>query len=167
MTDLPIVDATGLAEAVTRLRAGPEGRRTVAWTNGCFDLFHHGHLANLMACAGEADVLVVGVNGDESVRRLKGPGRPVVPGVERMALVAALRCVDLVVSLDDDEPSSLIEAAGPDVVCKGADYATGDKPMPERRVVEELGARWAFIPLVPGASTTDRLRAIRAAEEEG
>ena len=116
MNPLPIVDAAGLADAVDRLRAGPEGRRTIAWTNGCFDLFHHGHLSNLSACAEEADVLVVGVNGDESVRRLKGDDRPVVPGVERMALVAALQFVDLVVPLDADEPSSLILAARPDVV---------------------------------------------------
>ena len=167
MNPLPIVDAAGLADAVDRLRAGPEGRRTIAWTNGCFDLFHHGHLSNLSACAEEADVLVVGVNGDESVRRLKGDDRPVVPGVERMALVAALQFVDLVVPLDADEPSSLILAARPDVVCKGADYVAGDKPMPERTVVEGIGARWAFIPLVPGASTTDRIHAIRAAGEAG
>ena len=165
MTDGRIVIAAELAGVVDRLRAGPGGPRSVAWTNGCFDLLHGGHLANLESCAAEADLLVVGVNDDGSVRRLKGAGRPVVPAPERMALVAALRCVDLVVAMSDDEPSALIREVCPDVVCKGADYADGTQPLPELVVVEELGARFVFVPLVPGHSTTDRLAAIRATNE--
>lgn len=139
-----------------RPRWSAQGLRVV-WTNGCFDLLHAGHLASLQAAAHEGDILVVGVNSDESVRRLKGAGRPVVPERQRAELLAGLGCVDHVVVLEDDEPSQVLERLRPDVHCKGSDYAEGGKPVPERAVVEAYGGRFVTLPLVPGLSTTATL----------
>jgi len=134
--------------------------RVVAWTNGCFDLLHGGHLAVLSATAAAGSRVVVGLNSDASVRRLKGDGRPVVPFGERAGLLAAMAAVDLVVELDDDDPSAVIGALRPDVCVKGADYAMGGKSMPESAVVEGYGGRIVFCDLVDGLSTTARVAAI-------
>src|SRR5690348_9449394 len=105
--------------------------RTVVWTNGCFDLLHVGHLRNLQAARALGDALVVGINDDASVRRLKGPGRPIVPAAERAEMVAALACVDAVVLFGEDTPETALARLRPDVHCKGADYAPPDgKPVP-------------------------------------
>lgn len=149
-----LVDLDGAVEQRERWRIGG---RTVAWTNGCFDLFHKGHLAVVKAAAREADALIVGVNSDASVRRLKGTGRPIVPQAERAALIGALRSVDLVVIFDEDEPSRCIEQLRPEIYCKGGDYAAGDKPIPEREIVEAYGGRMVIFPIVDGVSTTDRI----------
>ena len=154
-----IVDAPGgvvsweelLPERDLWRRAG----RTVVWTNGCFDLLHVGHLRSLEAAKRLGDVLVVGVNGDESVRRLKGPGRPVVPAEDRAAMVAALRPVDRVVIFGEDTPEAALERLRPEIHAKGADYA--DKPIPEREVVERHGGRVVLLPLVEGWSTSGLL----------
>jgi rfaE bifunctional protein nucleotidyltransferase chain/domain len=128
-----------------------DGRRVV-WTNGCFDLLHVGHVRSLEAAAALGDVLVVGVNGDESVRELKGPGRPIVPAAERAELVAALASVDHVVLFDERTPEAALDRLRPEVHAKGADYA--EKPIPERAVVEAYGGRVELLPLVPGVSST-------------
>jgi D-glycero-beta-D-manno-heptose 1-phosphate adenylyltransferase len=136
--------------------------RVVVWTNGCFDLLHVGHVRSLKAAGALGDVLVVGVNSDASVRRLKGPGRPLVPAAERAELVAALACVDHVVVFDEDTPEECIRLLRPDVHCKGADYAPPHgKPIPEAALVASYGGRVAFLPLVEGLSSTDLLRRIR------
>lgn len=136
--------------------------QVVVWTNGCFDLFHVGHARSLEATRSFGDVLVVGVNSDASVRRLKGSGRPLTPAAERAALVAALGCVDHVVVFDDDTPETCLQNLRPEVHCKGADYAPpGGKPIPERAVVEAYGGRVVFLPLVEGVSTTELIRRIR------
>jgi rfaE bifunctional protein nucleotidyltransferase chain/domain len=126
-------------------RLGPERPRgrTVALANGCFDLLHVGHVRYLEAARAEADVLVVGVNADDSVRRLKGPGRPVLPEQERALLVAALRCVDHVVVFAEDDVSALLRALRPDVHCKGTDYTVDT--VPEREVVRSYGGRVAIV----------------------
>ena len=97
--------------------------RVMVWTNGCFDILHAGHLAGLKAARAFGDLLVVGVNADAAVRRLKGDGRPVMPAVDRAALLAALRPVDYVVVFDQDTPERVLDRLRPDVHCKGADYA--------------------------------------------
>jgi phosphoheptose isomerase len=154
-----VVDLETLLALRERWRAAV---KTVVWTNGCFDLLHSGHLQSLRAARQQGDVLVVGLNSDASVARLKGPGRPVVPADERAELVAALECVDCAVVFDDPTPERVLAALRPDVHCKGADYAPPHgKPVPEAPVVEAYGGRIAYLPLVPDRSTTGRVRQIQ------
>ena len=116
---------------------------SVALANGCFDILHVGHVRYLEGAKAEADVLVVGVNGDASVRRLKGEGRPLMPAAERALLVAALRAVDHVVVFEEDDVSALLLALRPDVHCKGTDYTP--ETVPEREVVRSYGGRVAIV----------------------
>lgn len=132
-----------LDEVRARVEAERRGGRSVAFANGCFDVLHVGHVRYLEAARAEADVLVVGVNGDASVRRLKGPGRPVQPEDDRALLVAALRAVDDVVVFHEDDVARLLLALRPDVHCKGTDY-TPDT-VPEREVVRAYGGRVAIV----------------------
>jgi phosphoheptose isomerase len=135
--------------------------RTVVWTNGCFDVLHAGHLASLAAARRLGDVVIVGVNDDASVRRLKGPGRPVVPAEDRAAVLAALRSVDYVLVFAQDTPEAVLSRLEPDVAAKGADYEGPDgKPIPERAIVEGYGGRVVFLPLLEGRSTTALLDAV-------
>lgn len=147
------------------LRAGWSAcGRVVVWTNGCFDILHAGHLAGLRRARELGDVLVVGVNSDESVRRLKGEGRPLMVAAERAALLAALRPVDYVVVFDEDTPEAVLSRLRPEIHCKGADYGGVDgKPIPELATVEGYGGRVEFLPLVPDRSTTELVRKIRGA----
>lgn len=129
--------------------------REVVWTNGCFDILHAGHLASLEAARALGDVLVVGVNDDASVRRLKGEGRPVMAAEDRARLLAALRPVNHVVIFGDDTPEQILDRVRPDIHTKGEEYAGPDgRPVPERRVVEAYGGRVEFLKLLPGRSTT-------------
>jgi rfaE bifunctional protein nucleotidyltransferase chain/domain len=138
--------------------------KTVVWTNGCFDLLHVGHIRNLQAARSLGDMLIVGVNSDDSVSRLKGQGRPIVPAMERMELLAGLACVDHVIEFDEDTPLEAIYRLQPDIHCKGADYAPPDgKPIPEAEVVEAYGGRIEFLPLVPGLSSTDFVKRVQQA----
>ena len=130
-------------------------KRTVVWTNGVFDVFHVGHLESLRAARAFGDVLVVGVNGDASVRANKGPDRPIFPCTERVELLAALEIVDAILVFDDATPERVLSIVKPDVHVKGADYAT--RPIPERSIVEAYGGRVELVPLVPGRSSTDTL----------
>ena len=150
-------------ELLVRRRAWADSGMVVVWTNGCFDLLHAGHVASLRAARALGDILVVGVNGDAAVEGLKGPGRPVVPAVERLEVVAALEAVDAVVVFEEETPARALEQLRPDVHCKGADWAD-DRPMPEREVVEAYGGRIVFLPIVEGVSTSDLVRKI---EERG
>jgi rfaE bifunctional protein nucleotidyltransferase chain/domain len=136
--------------------------KVVVWTNGCFDLFHAGHTRSLRAARALGDVLVVGVNSDDSVRRLKGLGRPILPAAERAELIASLACVRHAVVFDEDTPEECIRLLKPNIHCKGADYAPPHgKPIPEAAVVESYGGRVAFLPLVEGLSTSELIRRIR------
>jgi len=117
--------------------------RTVALANGCFDVLHVGHVRYLEGARAEADVLVVGVNGDHSVKRLKGDGRPVMPAEDRALLVAALRATDHVVVFEEDDVSHLLLTLRPDVHCKGTDYT--EETVPERDAVRSYGGRVAIV----------------------
>ena len=143
-----------LARRCARLRARSA---RVVLTNGCFDLLHVGHVRYLRTARRLGDCLIVGINGDESVRRLKGPGRPLLPEAERAEVVAALACVDYVVVFQEDTADLLVERLRPDVYVKGADYAPGGggTPLPETRAVAASGGRVELVPLVPGRSTTE------------
>lgn len=132
-------------------------KKTVAWTNGVFDVLHIGHLESLRGARRHGDALIVGVNSDASVKRNKGPERPIFPVAERLEMLAALEIVDALVVFDDPTPEAMLAAVKPDVHVKGADYAPGGKPIPERALVEGYGGKIAFVPLVPGRSSTDTL----------
>ncbi|MDR1875813.1 MAG: D-glycero-beta-D-manno-heptose 1-phosphate adenylyltransferase [Synergistaceae bacterium] len=133
------------------LRKGQADKKIV-FTNGCFDILHYGHVDYLRKAAYMGDVLVVGLNSDESVRRLKGPGRPVNEEEDRASLLAALEFVDYVVIFEEDTPYELILNLQPDVLAKGADYSPEE--VIGRDLVESRGGVLALIPLVEGKSTT-------------
>jgi rfaE bifunctional protein nucleotidyltransferase chain/domain len=138
-------------------------KKIVVWTNGVFDVLHAGHLASLRGAKRFGDVLIVGVNGDASVRANKGPERPIYRCEERVALLAALEIVDAILVFDDPTPERVLAQLRPDVHAKGADYAPPDgKPIPERAIVEAYGGRIEFIPLVPDRSSTDTLARLRS-----
>lgn len=132
--------------------------RTVAFANGCFDILHVGHIRYLQAAAAEADRLVVAVNDDASVTQLKGPGRPVMAGVDRAEVVAALRCVDYVVLFPELTVGRLLTLLRPDVHCKGTDY-TPDT-VPEREIVRGYGGRIAIVGDPKDHATRDLLARI-------
>jgi rfaE bifunctional protein nucleotidyltransferase chain/domain len=132
-----------LAVVRERVLAARREGRTVALANGCFDVLHLGHVRYLEGARAEADLLVVGVNGDASVRRLKGEGRPVMPAADRALLVAALRAVDLVTVFEEDDVAKLLLELRPDVHCKGSDYTVDS--VPERDVVRSYGGRVAIV----------------------
>ncbi|MFN0262291.1 D-glycero-beta-D-manno-heptose-7-phosphate kinase [Tepidamorphus sp. 3E244] len=136
-----------------------EAGKTVGFTNGCFDLLHAGHLHGLEYARSRCDVLIVGVNADASVKRLKGESRPVQDEASRARLLASLRFCDLVVIFDEDTPQELIAAVQPDVLFKGADYE--GKPVVGRDVVEARGGRVELVPLLDGHSTTNLVNRLR------
>lgn len=146
------------------------GRRLV-FTNGCFDLLHVGHLRYLRAARAHGDLLVVGLNDDASVARLKGPGRPIVPAAERAELLAALEPVDYVVLFDEETAGGLVAALRPEVYVKGGDYAAGTgqagKPLPEAALVRGYGGEVRVVPLLRGHSTSALLARIQGLEREG
>jgi D-beta-D-heptose 7-phosphate kinase / D-beta-D-heptose 1-phosphate adenosyltransferase len=132
-----------------RLRAS--GKKLV-FTNGCFDLLHAGHVRYLNLARALGDALVIGLNSDQSVRKLKGEGRPIVPEEERAEVLAALGCVDYVFIFDDPTPQRVIDAIVPDILVKGADWGLDE--IVGRQTVEDAGGRVCNIPLVEGTSTT-------------
>ena len=147
-----------LDELVALRAALRQRKRTVAWTNGVFDVLHVGHLASLRAARGFGDALIVGINSDASVRANKGPTRPIFPAAERVEMLAALDCVDAITVFDAATPVDVLAAVQPDVHVKGADYAPPNgKPIPEAELVRSWGGRVEFVPLVPGRSSTDTL----------
>ena len=148
------------AELVNRVAWWRVQGQKIVFTNGCFDLLHVGHLHLLRAAAREGDVLMVAVNSDDSVRRLKGKSRPLISSTERTALLAALDCVDAVVVFDEDTPRELLDEMRPDVLVKGADYAV-DQVVGKNRI-EKDGGKVVLIPLVPDRSTSDLVERIRA-----
>jgi rfaE bifunctional protein nucleotidyltransferase chain/domain len=158
MTNFRIIARADLAALGETLRA--EGRRIV-FTNGCFDLLHVGHLRYLEGARALGDVLVVAVNTDAGVRRLKGPERPLVTQEERAELLAGLRCVDYVTLFDEPLPNATIEALRPHVHVKGGDYSA--ETLPETAVVRAYGGEVVIMPLVPGRSTTELARRLRDA----
>jgi D-beta-D-heptose 7-phosphate kinase/D-beta-D-heptose 1-phosphate adenosyltransferase len=132
----------------------------VAFTNGVFDLLHPGHVDVLLGARAHGDALIVGINGDASVRRLKGPTRPVRSAPERCYVLAALAMVDAVVVFDEDTPFELITTLRPDVLVKGGDYS--EATIVGAREVRAWGGDVAVIPLTPGHSTTSTIERLRA-----
>jgi rfaE bifunctional protein nucleotidyltransferase chain/domain len=164
---LPMTDgqpATGLVAAqavikMTRARGG-----MVVATGGCFDLLHAGHLASLSAARRLGDCLIVCLNSDSSVRRLKGPGRPLVPEADRASVLAGLRAVDAVVTFDEDTPATVLDRLRPDIFAKGSDHAASE--LPENELLAGWGGKVVRLPFLSGRSTaaivdqlTERARA--------
>ena len=149
------------------LRFGREKRngKRVVFTNGCFDLLHPGHIESLETARGLGDVLIVGLNSDEGVRRLKGPGRPVYPAEERAEILASLECVDAVLIFDEPTPQRVIAALLPDVLVKGEDWPGNQ--IVGREEVEAAGGKVVRVEVVEGYSTSEILRKIRETKREG
>jgi len=145
------------------VRFGREKRngKRVVFTNGCFDLLHPGHIHSLEAARALGDFLIVGINSDESVRILKGQGRPLIPQDERAEILASLECVDGVVIFDELTPREVIAALLPDVLVKGSDWPGNQ--IVGREEVEAAGGKVVLIDNVPGYSTTEILQKIRGA----
>jgi len=147
----------GLDELATLWRS--EGK-TIALANGLFDILHVGHLRYLEAAAGEADILVVAVNSDRSARELKGPGRPLVPELERAELLAGFRCVDHVLVFNEATVAGVLGDLKPDVHCKGTDYT--EETVPERGVAKKLGIRIAIVGDAKRHATREMVARIRS-----
>jgi rfaE bifunctional protein nucleotidyltransferase chain/domain len=150
---------TDLGALLHERRGWKAAGKAVVFTNGCFDLLHPGHVSLLERARAEGDVLVVGINSDPSVARLKGAGRPIVPQEERAEVLCALEAVTRVVVYDEDTPREIITALLPDVLVKGANWAPD--AIVGREEVEAAGGRVVRVDVVPGRSTTaivDRIR---------
>jgi rfaE bifunctional protein nucleotidyltransferase chain/domain len=148
----------GVNEAVAwREELRGEGRQVV-FTNGCFDVLHAGHVEYLAWARAQGDALIVGLNEDDSVRRLKGESRPIVPFAQRAQVLLALRSVDVVVGFGERTPEVLLDRIRPDVHVKSEQYRADE--LPERTVVLEHGGRIALAPHVAGTSTTDTIARI-------
>jgi rfaE bifunctional protein nucleotidyltransferase chain/domain len=155
MSERKIMSVQELAEESARLRAA--GKRVV-FTNGCFDLLHVGHVRYLQAARERGDVLVVALNGDGSVRALKGPERPINPEADRAEVLAALGCVDYVTLFHTPRVTEVIRSVRPHVYVKGGDYTPDSLDAEERGAMREVGAEVEILALVPGKSTTAVVR---------
>lgn len=145
-------------DASAAVRAARQVGRRTAFTNGCFDILHAGHVRYLAAARAAADMLVVGLNSDVSVRAIKGPLRPINPQALRAEVLAGLTCVDLVVLFDAPDPLELIRRLTPDVLVKGADWP--EEQIIGAEVVKQHGGQVARIDLVPDISTSALIRII-------
>jgi D-glycero-beta-D-manno-heptose 1-phosphate adenylyltransferase len=154
----PILTETELLQRVVHDERA--AGKSIAFANGVFDVLHVGHVRYLQDASKEADILIVGVNGDESVRALKGAGRPVTNERERAELVSAIRGVSYVTIFHDSSPARLIAVLKPDVHCKGTDYTA--ETVPEREVVLAYGGRIAIVGDPKDHSTSDLLRRLRS-----
>jgi D-beta-D-heptose 7-phosphate kinase/D-beta-D-heptose 1-phosphate adenosyltransferase len=148
-----------LEEMIVRFARDKRNGKRVVFTNGCFDLLHPGHIHSLEAARNLGDLLVVGINGDTSVRTLKGADRPLIPEQERAEILASLECVDGVVIFDELTPQKVIAALLPDILVKGSDWPGNQ--IVGREEVEAAGGKVVLIDNVPGYSTTKILTKIR------
>jgi D-beta-D-heptose 7-phosphate kinase/D-beta-D-heptose 1-phosphate adenosyltransferase len=151
-----------LSPAELIARFGRPRNQTVVFTNGCFDLLHRGHVEYLYTARNLGDALILGLNTDASVRRLKGPARPVVPEGDRQAVIAALGCVDAVTLFDEDTPRALIAALLPDILVKGGDYRP--ESVVGKAEVEAAGGKVMIIPFLEGRSTTGLIQKLQEQE---
>ena len=147
-----------LRRRIAELKA--QGKK-IAFANGHFDLLHVGHLRYLRAARAEGDLLVIAINDDTSVTRLKGPGRPLMPAAERAELLAALEPVDFVVVFEGDSPAPLLADLRPDVHCKGTDYGAPER-VPEYEAVRAYGGRTALVGDPKDHATSDLIAKIKA-----
>ena len=159
--------AFSLSELIQQRHAWKSGRKRVVFTNGVFDILHRGHAEYLAAAKSLGDILIVAVNSDASVRKIKGPLRPVVSESDRAFLVAQLVPVDAVCIFDQETPLEIISALLPDVLVKGADWKVND--VVGKDIVERAGGKVLTVPLVPQRSTTNiiaRIQELNAREEK-
>jgi rfaE bifunctional protein nucleotidyltransferase chain/domain len=152
-----------LDELIAFRAAWFEKGETVVWTNGCFDLLHVGHIRSFRDAKALGDILIVGINSDASVRAIKGDSRPLVNQADRAELIAALEMVDYVTIFDESTPVAALSRLRPDIHCKGAEYADGARPVPEREIVLGYGGQIRFLPFHPGRSTTEMVDRIAKA----
>lgn len=155
----PRVKLLGWDELAERLEAARKSGRRIVFTNGCFDLLHVGHTRTLRQARALGDLLVVGINTDASVRRLKGEGRPLVPEAERAELIASLACVGYVTLFDEATPEALLSRLRPEIHVKGGDY---QEELPETPLVRSWGGRVVILPFTPGRSTTELAERLRS-----
>ncbi|MFH1202283.1 MAG: D-glycero-beta-D-manno-heptose 1-phosphate adenylyltransferase [Candidatus Omnitrophota bacterium] len=155
MIKVKIKSQNQLKEILNKLRIRG---KTIVFTNGCFDLLHYGHVKCLEEAKKLGDYLIVAVNSDSSVRRLKGKNRPITPEASRARIIAALESVDFVTIFNEDTPLNLIKKIRPDVLVKGADWKV--KNIVGRDVLANYGARISTVPLVKGYSTTEFIKKI-------
>lgn len=146
------------AELIEVRRELKKNGRRIVFTNGCFDLLHRGHIEYLAKAKSLGDILIVGLNADDSVRRLKGPNRPITPLEDRAAILAALAVVDYVCVFDEDTPYELIRAVVPDILVKGADWTVDD--VVGKDIVEAAGGSVHTIEFLPNRSTTNIIQKI-------
>lgn len=146
-------------ELILHVAERKRNRQRVVFTNGCFDLIHPGHVRCLERTRAQGDALVVAINTDAGVRRLKGAGRPIIPQAERAEILAALACVDYVTIFDEPTPREIIARLLPDVLVKGGDWGLDE--IVGRAEVEAAGGRVIAIPIEPGYSTSDIIERIR------
>ena len=149
-----------LDELILQFGPGKRNGRRVVFTNGCFDLLHPGHIKILEAARAQGDALIVGLNSDNSVKALKGPGRPVIPQQERAEVLANLECVDAVVVFDELTPQKTVAALLPDILVKGGDWPGNQ--IVGREEVEAAGGKVVLIDVVEGHSTTEILRRMQS-----
>ena len=154
-----IVDLVEMARIATKMRGA--GRKLVA-TNGCFDLLHVGHVRYLQAARSLGDALAVGVNGDDSVRDLKGPGRPINNENDRAEVLAALECVDFVVIFPEIRATRFLEAVAPQIYVKGGDYSSDTLDAEEQSVLKNAGAEIRLIPFEAGYSTSAIIKQLKS-----
>jgi rfaE bifunctional protein nucleotidyltransferase chain/domain len=147
-----------LPKALSMREIARQAEKRVVFTNGCFDIIHRGHVSLLQQASRLGDYLIVGLNSDESVRRLKGEGRPIVSQEDRAEVLASLRWVDGVVLFEEDTPRELIASLRPDILVKGGDYTVEN--VVGRDVVEGDGGEVVIIPYLPGYSTSAFIEAI-------
>ena len=141
-----------------RIQQWRREKRKIAFTNGCFDILHFGHVSYLEKAKGRNRILIVGLNSDGSVKKIKGPQRPINPEKERAAVLAALACVDCVVIFREDTPHQLIKAVQPDILIKGADWK--GREVAGSDIVKARGGKIEFIAYVPQFSTTKMIEKI-------
>ncbi len=156
MKDNKVLSWDRLKKTLDRLK---KGGKTIVFTNGCFDILHVGHVRYLNEAKNLGDLLVLGLNSDASIARIKGALRPIVPQDERAAVMAALESVDFITFFDDDTPLSLIEYLEPHILVKGGDWAEED--VVGRESVQKGGGKVVIIPETKGASTTNIIEKIR------
>jgi rfaE bifunctional protein nucleotidyltransferase chain/domain len=151
-----IIKFTDIESLCLKIR---QGKKTIVTTNGCFDILHLGHIRYLQDASEFGDIFIVGINSQESVRRLKGEGRPVTSEIGRILVMAALGFIDYCVLFNEDTPVELLRKIKPDVHVKGGDYSVNE--LIEREVVEKNGGKIVIIPLTKGFSTTSILEKMR------
>ena len=152
-----IVSGTELPRIVRTLQ---KSGKKVVWTNGCFDILHLGHIYYLEHAKKAGDILVVGLNSDSSIRKIKGPDRPIIPEAERARILSAIECVDYITVFNDAAPLNLLKKVKPDRYVKGGDYTIDTINQDERRLMEQTGAEIVLMPQIEGASTTNVIEKI-------